>query len=81
MAGVLDAVGAESGAGADGTDEGAVGSPVGVAVTFGSGPVWTPAPLASAGSARIQPGDSTSGSVSRPPSGCTRPSLSSKISW
>ena len=53
----------------------------GGADTRGSGPLWTPLPLASLGRIRIQPVASTSGSLRRPPSGCGRPSFSLKISW
>lgn len=74
-AGSADAAGdRDSDAAGDGAADGA-------SDTFGSGPLWTPLPLASLGRIRIQPGASTSGSVRRPPSGCVRPSLSLKISW
>jgi hypothetical protein len=71
-------------AGAASADGGvdAGGGPDGVAEVWTAGgvPVCTPAPLASRGRMRIQPGDSASGSVNRPPSGCVRSLFRSKIS-
>ncbi|MGW0435131.1 hypothetical protein ACWDV4_21655 [Micromonospora sp. NPDC003197] len=48
--------------------------------TTGNGPLTTPGPLASLGSARTHPGSTVVGFVRRWPSGCNRPSLILKIS-
>jgi hypothetical protein len=78
-----DGSGAETGGPATPERRAEVGGGEAVAVggvAVGGVPVRTPAPFASAGRIRIQPGVRSSGSVSLPPSGCTRFLFRSKIS-